>query len=306
MKLITYLAAGGPARAGALLRNDRVLDLEGAAQSCGMVLPPTVLDLLDLGANGLETAAKVVAEADRADLPTLPLAQVRLLAPLPRPRKVLAIAGNYAAHVAESKLPALEKEQTTIRPFMKPSNSVIGPNGVVRFPKWSTTVDYEAELAIVIGRTATAVSAADAPDYIAGYSVFNDISARTLTIDEKRSPREGDRFYDWLAGKWFDTFAAFGPAITTVDDVPDPHALALSLTVNGQQRQRASTADMLYNCYEIVSFLSHLTTLEAGDMIATGTPSGVGSATGTFLQPGDVIEATIETLGTLRISMAVD
>ena len=118
--------------------------------------------------------------------------------------------------------------------------------------------------------------------------------------------REGDRFYDWLAGKWFDTFASFGPAITTVDDVPDPHRLPLSLTVNGEQRQHASTADMIFDCYEIVSFLSHLTTLEPGDVIATGTPSGVGSATGTYLKPGDVIEATIGTLGTLRNVMAVD
>ena len=306
MKLVTYLGPGGPARAGALVHDDRILDLAGAAHARGAELPSSVLALLDMGADGLDTAATVAAQADRDDLPTLPLDQVRLLAPLPRPRKILAIAGNYAAHVAESHLPALAKEQTTLRPFIKPANSVIGPDGIVRFPRWSETLDYEAELAIVIGRTATAVSARDAPACIAGYGVFNDISARTLTIAEGRTPREGDRFYDWLAGKWFDTFASFGPAITTVDDVPDPHRLPLSLTVNGEQRQHASTADMIFDCYEIVSFLSHLTTLEPGDVIATGTPSGVGSATGTYLKPGDVIEATIGTLGTLRNVMAVD
>jgi 2-keto-4-pentenoate hydratase/2-oxohepta-3-ene-1,7-dioic acid hydratase in catechol pathway len=300
MRLVTYLHTAGPARAGALLEDARVLDLAGAGQACGVSLPSNLLGLLDLGPSGLEEAAAVVEQARRLGLPALPLAEARLLAPLPRPRKVLAVAGNYVDHLVESRMAVPEKTQTTIRPFIKPSNSVIGPDDVIRFPRWSTTLDYEAELAIVIGRRATAVGAADASAYIAGYSVFNDISARSLTIAAGRMPRERDRFFDWLAGKWFDTFAPFGPAIVTADEVPDPHGLSLMLTVNGEPRQQASTAQMIFTCGEIVSFFSHLTTLEPGDVIATGTPAGVGTATRTYLKPGDVIEATIERLGTLR------
>ncbi len=303
MRLVTYLRGGGPARAGVLLQDARILDLAGAGQALGICLPSDLLALLDLGPYGLEQAAWVADRSGRIGFPTLPRAQARLLAPVPRPRKVLAVAGNYADHLVESRMEVPEKSRTTIRPFLKPSTTIIGPDDPIRLPRWSTTVDYEAELAIVIGRRAAAVTPQDAPAYIAGYSVFNDISARSLTIAAGRTPRERDRFFDWLAGKWFDTFAPLGPAVVTADEVGDPHRLALSLRVNGEQRQQASTAQMIFTCQEIVSFFSHLTTLEPGDIIATGTPAGVGTATRTYLQPGDIVEATIEGLGTLRNSV---
>jgi len=300
MKLVTYLGALGGARAGVLVEGDRVLDLSGAAAGLGLTAPSSVLDLLDLGSHGVELADLVIRRAQESGFPTISLDDVRLMAPLPRPRKVLAMAGNYADHIEEAGQKALEKSQTTIRPFMKPSNSVIGPDAPILLPKWSTTVDYEAELAIVIGRYATAVTPDEARSCIAGFAVFNDISGRRLTIAEGRTERNGDWFFDWLAGKWFDSFAAMGPSIVTADEVDDPHNLALTLSVNGESRQHASTAQMIFDCYESVSFFSQLTTLEPGDVIATGTPSGVGATTGRFLKSGDTIEATIEGLGTLR------
>ena len=299
MKLVTYVDAAGGARAGVLL-DGSVLDLASAATEAGVGLPPRMLDLLDRGARGLDNARHVIEEAAKRNVRLVPPERVKLLAPLPRPRKVLAVAGNYTDHILESNMVALQKSESTIRPFMKPANSVIGPGAIIQPPKWSRTIDYEAELAIVIGSRASAVSPEEAVSRIAGYSVFNDISGRSLTIAENRTPREGDKWFDWLAGKWFDTFSILGPAIVTPDELGDPHDLRFTLTVNGEERQNASTAQMIFNCYEIVSFFSHLTTLEPGDVIATGTAAGVGSASKTYLQPGDIVEATIEGIGTLR------
>ncbi len=299
MRLVTYVDAAGSARAGALI-DGSVLDLASAATEAGVGLPPNMQALLDRGPQGLETARQVIAEAAQRNVRLVPPERVNLLAPLPRPRKVLAVAGNYADHILESNMVALQKADSTIRPFMKPANSVIGPGAVIRPPKWSQTIDYEAELAIVIGSQASEVSPEEAVSRIAGYSVFNDISGRSLTIAANRTPRDGDSWFDWLAGKWFDTFSIMGPAIVTPDELGDPHDLRFTLTVNGQERQNASTAQMIFNCYEIVSFFSHLTTLEPGDVIATGTAAGVGSASKTYLQPGDIVEATVEGIGTLR------
>ena len=176
MRLVTYLTAGGSARAGALVNETAVLDLAGAAQALGVWLPADVLGLLELGPSGLEQIGHVPEQATRLGVPAVPLTQAYLLAPIPRPRKLLAVAGNYADHLIESRILLREKSKTTLRPFIKPSNSVIGPEAPVKCPGWSATVDYEAELAIVIGRRATAVSVEQAIRYIAGYSILNDIS----------------------------------------------------------------------------------------------------------------------------------
>ena len=182
---------------------------------------------------------------------------------------------------------------------MKPGTSIIGANEPIILPQWSETVDYELELSIVIGEEAKYVDPDDAADYIAGYVVSNDVSARSLTIAEGRDERPMDDFFDWLNGKWFDSFSAIGPYLVTADEVGDPHNLKMSLSVNGEKRQDGNTGQMIFNCYEIVSFCSYLTTLEPGDLIMTGTPSGVGATTDTYLQPGDEIEAEIEKLGVL-------
>jgi 2-keto-4-pentenoate hydratase/2-oxohepta-3-ene-1,7-dioic acid hydratase in catechol pathway len=184
--------------------------------------------------------------------------------------------------------------------FLKPSTSIIGPGEPVYAPEISNAVDYELEIAVVIGKRCKHVKAADALGVVAGYMVANDISARTIDWGVERgevTPRTA--FFDWLNGKWPDSFAPMGPYIATTDDVPNPQALAMRLSVNGIVRQQASTGDMIFDIAETIEFCSRFMTLEPGDVILTGTPSGVGATTQTYLQPGDRIEAWIEGLGTL-------
>jgi 2-keto-4-pentenoate hydratase/2-oxohepta-3-ene-1,7-dioic acid hydratase in catechol pathway len=154
-------------------------------------------------------------------------------------------------------------------------------------------------LAVVIGKHTKCVSVADALNHVAGYMVANDVSARSVTFSKSRQPRPWDDFYDWLNGKWADGFCPLGPYLVTKDEVADVQNLKMALKVNGDVRQNANTAQMIYPVADIVSFLSHLMTLEPGDVICTGTPSGVGVATGNFLKAGDRIECTIEGLGIL-------
>ena len=180
-----------------------------------------------------------------------------------------------------------------------PATAVIGPYEQIPWPAYSREVDYEIELAVVIGREARCIRSDDALDYVAGYTIANDISARSITFAKGRAKRPWDEFYDWLNGKWADGFLPMGPWLVTSDEVDNVQNLEMILRVNGEVRQKAKTCQMIYPVADIVSFLSYIMTLEPGDVIATGTPAGVAIATGKFLQPADTIECTIEKLGTL-------
>jgi 2-keto-4-pentenoate hydratase/2-oxohepta-3-ene-1,7-dioic acid hydratase in catechol pathway len=228
---------------------------------------------------------------------------VQFLAPISKPGKILALAGNYAKHIIEAGmklgLTASPRQNTVPRPFIKPATVINHPNAIIPWPVYSREIDYELEIAIVIGKTAKCVSPEDAKKYIAGYTIANDVSARSVTFKEAREKRPWDEFYDWLNGKWADGFLPLGPCILTADEIANPMNLKMTLKVNGEIRQDANTSDMIYNVYDIVSFLSHMMTLEPGDIIATGTPEGVGLATGNYLNAGDKIECSIEKIGTL-------
>lgn len=230
-------------------------------------------------------------------------ASVELLAPIPNPGKILALAGNYTKHIIEAGmklgLTASPRQNTVPRPFIKPNTVLNHPNAVIPWPVYSSEIDYELELCIVIGKTAKCVSPQQAKDHIAGYTIANDVSARSVTFKEARAKRPWDEFYDWLNGKWADGFLPLGPCIVTADEIGDPCNLKMTLKVNDEIRQNANSADMIFNVYEIVSFLSHIMTLEPGDLIATGTPEGVAMATGNFLNAGDRIECYIEKIGIL-------
>ena len=266
-------------------------------------LPRSIKEVLERGPSGLDDIRRLAASAAER----IPLDSVTLLAPIPRPGKVLALAGNYSEHIKEASVHHGYKlglsdspRQTTVpRPFLMPGTAVIGPGETIPWPAYSREIDYELEPAVVIGKKAKCIDAADAPNHIAGYTIANDVSARSVTFSKDRQPRPWDEFYDWLNGKWADGFCPMGPYLVTADEIPDVQSLAMQLTVNGEVRQSANTAQMIYPVADIVSFLSHLMTLEPGDVICTGTPSGVGVATGNFLNAGDRIECTIETLGTL-------
>jgi 2-keto-4-pentenoate hydratase/2-oxohepta-3-ene-1,7-dioic acid hydratase in catechol pathway len=160
-------------------------------------------------------------------------------------------------------------------------------------------VDWELELAVIIGKPCKNVSAADAMKFVAGYTIVNDVSQRRYRPNPNRKPRERDAFFDWLHGKWFDTFCPCGPCAVSTDSVPDPQNLTLELTVNGEVKQKGSTAQMVFPVAAVIEFISKMVTLEPGDLISTGTPAGVGAPKGTFLKPGDVIRGTIQGIGTL-------
>jgi 2-keto-4-pentenoate hydratase/2-oxohepta-3-ene-1,7-dioic acid hydratase in catechol pathway len=180
-----------------------------------------------------------------------------------------------------------------------PSTAVIGHEEEIPWPAYSEKIDYEIELAVVIGKKAKCVTPGEAHDCIAGYTIANDVSARSVTFAKGRKKRPWDEFYDWLNGKWADGFLPMGPFLLTADEVEDVQNLQMILKVNGEVRQKANTSQMIFPVADVVSFLSFLMTLEPGDVIATGTPAGVAAATGKFLQPGDCLECTIEKLGTL-------
>ncbi len=233
---------------------------------------------------------------------------IEFLVPIPRPNKLFLLAGNYGAHIQEGGGIAPERAETFPYVFMKPpSTTLIAAGKPILIPTSSPAhVDWELELAVVIGRRGKHIPAAKAGEYIAGYTVINDISDRQYRPNPGRKPREKDSFFDWQHGKWHDSFCPCGPCVTTVDAIPDPQKLAMKLSVNGTIRQNASTGQQIFPVAAVIEFLSQSCTLEPGDIISTGTPAGVGHATGTFLKPGDRVEAWIESIGTLTNPVAAE
>jgi 2-keto-4-pentenoate hydratase/2-oxohepta-3-ene-1,7-dioic acid hydratase in catechol pathway len=276
--------------------------LRGGVQRHGCLTDPSTV--AELGDGDLE--ALVAEHGSFADwrapaaAPEYRLSDLDLTAPLRRPGKLLAVAANYQEHVTEAGAAPLAKKTLAPRLFLKPPTSIIGPDEAIELPSVSPQVDWEAELAVVIGRRVKDLEAGAALDAVAGYAVANDVSARSMDYGYEREA--GDAavgFFDWLAGKWLDGFAPLGPWLVTADEVPDPQDLQIELRVNEKVRQKGSTAQMIFGVAELVAFASRLMTLEPGDVLLTGTPSGVGAATGDFLAAGDRMTVTIGDLGVL-------
>jgi 2-keto-4-pentenoate hydratase/2-oxohepta-3-ene-1,7-dioic acid hydratase in catechol pathway len=215
-----------------------------------------------------------------------PLKRVRLLAPIPAPaRNVFCLGRNYADHAAERGAAAPDHPVY----FTKPGTAVVGPGDDVVHHAITKELDYEVELAVVIGTGGRDIPRAEALRHVFGYTIINDVTARDLQ----------KRHNQWFKGKSLDTFCPMGPMLVTADEIPDPQALAISLRVNGQTRQSSHTAKMIFPVAQCIEVLSQGMTLLPGDIIATGTPEGVGAATGTFLRAGDRIEAEVEGIGIL-------
>jgi len=284
MRLVTF-EHKNQVRLGAQLllpQGSFVLDLKRACPA----LPGDMLTFLAAGAPALELARAAIASADVTAL--IPASDLSLLAPVPNPGKILCIGHNYAGHIGfgRTELP----EYPNI--FCKTANTITPHLHPILVPRVTQQVDYEAELAVIIGRRGRDIPVSEAMQYVAGYSIFNDVSARDY---QKRTNQ-------WLLGKSFDTFGPLGPALVTTDEVPDPHCLDLLLTVNGQPKQHANTRDLIFSIPFLVSYLSQVMTLDPGDILATGTPAKLPEAANPqrFLEPGDLVEITIEKLGTLR------
>ena len=231
---------------------------------------------------------------------------LQLLPPIARPPKLFLLAGNYAAHVEEQGGIAKSREQTFPYVFMKPpSTTLVGDRTTVAIPSVSPDhIDHEVELAVIIGQGGRHINSQDALDYVAGYTIINDLSDRKFTPNPNRELRPKDDFFDWLHGKWHDGFCPCGPCMVTPDEMSDPQQLHLSLAVDGEQRQSGSTAEQIFGVRDIIAFISSWVTLEPGDIISTGTPSGVGNASGKFLKPGQTLVAEIESIGTLTTPLA--
>jgi 2-keto-4-pentenoate hydratase/2-oxohepta-3-ene-1,7-dioic acid hydratase in catechol pathway len=281
MRLVTF-SDGAGTRAGALVDGGaRVVDLHAADPD----LPSSVIDLLR---GGPETMARARATSDASSGPDLlERGAVHLHAPIPVPGKFLCIGYNYRGHGAGSDADIPEYPDV----FAKTQNTVVGTDDAIRLPRASQSIDYEGELGVVLGATASAVSEAEALDYVAGYTVVNDVSARDV---QKRGSQ-------WVLGKSFDTFGPMGPALVTADEIPDPQALEITVRSNETVTVRSTTADMIFPVAYLVSYLSSVITLEPGDVIATGTPGKIPEigALGRFMQAGDIVAVTYGAVGTL-------
>mgnify|MGYP000502579863 CR=1 FL=1 len=279
MRLVTYRTELGPRVAG--LKEGGLVDLNQADPA----VPSCVKRLLAQGPEGLGRA-QAALRAGRVD----PLEGVTLLAPVPNPEKVICVGLNYVDHAKESGLP-VPKEPVI---FCKFPTAVAGHGDPIVLPRASQEVDYEAELVVVIGRGGRRIRPEDAREHIAAYACGNDVSARDWQI---RKPGG-----QWLLGKSFDTFAPFGPALVTADEVPDPHRLSIRLSLNGRIMQDSNTAQFVFPVETLVSYVSEVCTLAPGDLIFTGTPPGVGFARKppVYLKPGDIVEVEIERIGVLR------
>jgi len=277
MKVVTF-ERGRPPEAGVVL-DARVVSLAGAGYR----------DVIGLLADGEKGRARVEnwirnppsdAVAD--------LSSAKLLAPVPRPPKLICVGLNYRDHAIETNMRI--PEVPTI--FNKFPNVVIGPGDPIVLPKVSTKPDYEAELAFVIGKGGRNIPAARWSDHVFGYTIVNDVSARDYQMATTQ----------WLMGKTFDTFAPMGPWIVSADEIADPHALDISLIIGAEVLQHSNTRELIFRVPELVAWLSSVVTLEPGDVVATGTPSGVGFARRPprFLKAGDEVVVTVEGIGELR------
>ncbi len=278
MKLCTFRIGASPERIGAWTQRG-IVDLVAADPS----LPATLVELIALGDDGL---ARASAAAERG--PALDRADVTLLPPITDPGKIICIGLNYRDHAAEVNLPL--PEYVTV--FAKWANGLVGDGAEIVIPAESHRVDYEAELAFVIGRRARHVAEADALAYVAGYTCFNDISVRDYQM----------RTSQWTSGKAFDTHGPCGPVLVTRDEIPDPQALRISCSIDGEVLQDSSTAQMVFGVARLVAELSAIMTLEPGDLVATGTPAGVGTSRTPkrWIRPGERVRVEIEGIGALE------
>lgn len=288
MELVSFALRDGAPRVG--------VHRDGLVADVSAVTGEDMLALLGRGDDGLAAARAVDADPAAA---RVPLADVTLLAPVPRPPKIFAAAANFADHVLEGGGAVRAKEGRLPLVFSKLPTCVVGPGAPIVLPADSRTIDWELELAVVIGRPAKHVAVADALDVVAGYAVANDVSARTMDYPERTQFGPTEEWFDFINGKWCDSFLPFGPHLVTADAVADPDDLAMRLRVNDTVWQDGSTSQMIFRVPEIVAFISRFATLEPGDVIVTGTPGGTGEPSGTYLRAGDVLEGTIDGLGTL-------
>lgn len=295
MKLLTYKTQDTEPRLG-FIHNNQVIDMQDFGDISNFPLPNDMLELIDMGFEIIAEITEMIAETPENFFEEIAyeMDEVTILAPIEKPRKnIIGIGLNYTEHVAESArtLDTTGKLPTKPIIFSKPPTTVTATNTeIIKNTKLTSQLDWECELAVIISKKGKYVPKSEALDYVFGYTVINDISARDCR-------REGQ----WIVSKGQDTFAPMGPVIVTKDEIENPHNLNLSLKVNGVEKQNSNTKFMLFNINDLIEDLSTVFTLEAGDIIATGTPAGVGAGRNPqeWMYNGDVVEASVEGIGTI-------
>ncbi len=296
MKLLTYKTADTAPRLG-FLHNNQVIDMEDFGEISNFPLPDNMLDLIDLGFEIIAEITEIISETSKEffDEVAYEMSEITILAPIEKPRKnIIGIGLNFTEHIAESARTLDTANELPQKPiiFSKPPTTVTATNTEILLNRNLTNqLDYEVELAVIISKKGKYVSKSEAMDYVFGYTVINDVSAR----DCRRSGQ-------WIVSKGQDTFAPMGPILVTKDEIENPHNLNLSLTVNGVEKQNSNTKLMLFNINDLIEDLSTVFTLEAGDIIATGTPAGVGAGRNPqeWLKDGDVVKCTVEGIGSIE------
>ncbi len=278
MKLASLKSEGGTGTSVVAVLDDEVVDLSTALPES----PSDVAGLFELGPSAVDQVRAVIEAGGNRS----PLELSRLASPVASPGKFFAIGLNYADHIAETGAEAPKFPNV----FAKMPSCVAGPYDEVQLPSVSDELDYEGELGFVIGTRCRHVSRERASEVIAGYVVINDYSVRDYQM----------RTSQWILGKSFDTHGVIGPWLVTADEIADPHTLPIRTLVNGELRQSSNTSNLIFDCFDAVELLSSVCTLEPGDVVATGTPGGVGMATGTFLAPGDVVRVEIDGIGAIE------
>ena len=283
---------------------EMVIPLAAAAVAVGVELPECDSLLTCLPGGTSRDAVQAIEDQlddERRAAIGIATGSVALKVPVPSPGKLLLLAGNYSKHIEEGGGQAAERHTTFPYVFMKPPLTTLNdPGNPIRIPAISPDhIDWELELGVIIGRECQGVGEAEALDYVAGYTVVNDVSNREFHPNPDRSERAKDDFFDWLHGKWHDSFCPMGPCVLPADEIDDPQTLKLTLRVNGNVEQDGSTAEMVFPVAAVIEFISSFVTLAPGDIISTGTTAGVGAAKDKYLRAGDVVEAEIERIGVL-------
>jgi 2-keto-4-pentenoate hydratase/2-oxohepta-3-ene-1,7-dioic acid hydratase in catechol pathway len=303
--LVTYKSAKGP-RAGIAV-GDKLFDAAALTRKAGY---SSVLAILNEWSSARGVLKKAAAAAAKSKLKSMPLGRAKLLAPVLWPSAIYCAGANYSDHMLEMANlqgipPAPDPHEVGLKPwhFIKASRSVTGDKATVKLPASSNAIDWEAELGAVIGKTAKNVPLAKALDYIAGYTVANELSARDLG-KRNQLPDSSPFKWDWVGQKCFDDACPLGPGIVPASDIKDPQKLGIKLWVNDVIKQDSNTSDMIFTLAEQIEQLSSRITLHPGDIVLTGTPAGVGAARREFLKPGDVTKVWVENVGTLTNKMA--
>ena len=294
MKLAHYIK-NGEVKVG-IVKNGFLFDVREASERLPLPIRKDLLTIDQLLSAGAISSLQQVEEKVTGAPSGVPVESVKLLSPVQNPEKIMLIAINYHSHSREQNV----EPPTAPYVFTRFRNALIGPGDPILLPKVSKKVDWEVELAVIIGKAGKYIAREDSMNHVAGYAISNDVSFRDFQYSTKLPDGKTTLGLNWMKGKGLDSSFPLGPWLVTKDEIPNPHALEISLSVNGKQKQRFKTSDMIFKIESLIEYISAGITLQPGDVISTGTPEGVGAATsGPFLKDGDIVEGSIDRIGTL-------